>query len=71
MKIDVKEHNKPIPKLWYRVLLIVHGVLGLSVIGAAVQDKPWIMVGIMALGYVLDQVIRFIKQDNPNIDAEK
>lgn len=68
MKISPKNHNKPVPLTLYRILLILHGVLGLSVVGAAVGHKPWIGMGIMAVGYILDQVIRFIKQDHPELN---
>jgi hypothetical protein len=69
MKLDVKNHNKPVPKLWYRILLTLHGILGLSVVVSAFEDKPWVGMGLMLTGYILDHIIRFIRQDNPEIDA--
>lgn len=70
--IDPKAYNKPVPKLWFRVLIMVHGLTGISAITAAIQDKPWILAGIMGVGYITDMIIRFIKQDNPELeDASK
>lgn len=66
MKIDVNDHNKPIPKIWYRVLLVTHGIMGLSVVGTLVEGKPYWSVGCMVAGYILDWVIRFIKEDHPD-----
>lgn len=70
MEINPKHYNSSVPKIWYRILLIIHGLTTISAVTAAINDKPWIMVAVMGTGYVCDLVIRFIKEDNPEIDVK-
>jgi len=66
--INPSNFNKPVPKFWYRVLIVVHSLTMISAITTAVKDYPWVSLGILVTGYVTDMIIRFIRQDNPNID---
>jgi hypothetical protein len=62
-KISIKNYFKPTPKNVLRWMGMVKGIIGSSAIITLVDGKPYWSVAILVLGFVIDEISKFIGEE--------